>query len=219
MTPLGHRAAARLSGRPLSPGCDLRRPAGGPVERDLRRCPIRDGLPPMWTIPLGTTREEALAVAVVQLAAPGGMEAVTVRAVARQARTAAGTITNVYATKAELLGVCTSVIGRWLAWATVAHLDERGVRGLFPEPDDVDYRALLVVWAQLEALALTRPPLDARVRAMNTLVRESITMCLAEGRVPQITRLWAVARGLQAEVLRTEPEIGPGEATRMLLGC
>jgi DNA-binding transcriptional regulator YbjK len=50
----------------------------------------------MWTIPAIVTRDDAVALAVYELASAGGLEAVTNRAVAASARMAPGTITNIY---------------------------------------------------------------------------------------------------------------------------
>lgn len=157
----------------------------------------------MWTIPAIVSRDDALALAVYELASDGGLEAVTMRAVARRARMAAGTITNNYATRDQLLATCASVLGRWMVWANTELLGTGDPARLLPPTDRADcYRRLLVVWRQLEACALTSPAVAEQVERANALDREMLAWHADGGRSPVLTRRWLTVRGVQAELLR-----------------
>jgi AcrR family transcriptional regulator len=157
----------------------------------------------VWTLPDIVTRDDAVALAVFELAAAGGLEAVTIRAVARGARMAAGTITNNYASRDRMLAVIATVLGRWVVWANEAALRAGGLPDLLPGPELEDlYRRLLMVWAQLEAHALTSTAVAGQVGRPNALALEMLAWHVSGAPDAAMTPLWLTLRGLQAELLR-----------------
>ncbi len=178
----------------------------------------------MWQLPGITTRNDAVAFAVYELASERGLEAVTIRAVAARARMAPGTITNHYATRDRLLAVCAAVLGRWLVWANDQQVRSAGPRGLLPgpfreaEPGSAPdlYRRLLVVWGQLEAYALTSPAVAEQVGEVNALAREMLAWQRHGAPNPALTPRWLVIRGLQAELLRPGTGLSVAQATELL---
>ena len=172
--------------------------------------------PQGWVIPMPTSLAEDLAWSLVVLAGELGLTAVSFRALARHARLAPGTITNHYATKQELLGVCTTVVGRWLAYATADHVEDRGAIGLFPATDDVTYRLLVVVWAQLRAQGLTDVSVDQRVGAMTPMLQRRLTDALLELEPPAWAGGWVCVEGIRHELVRPGSELTPTDALALL---
>jgi AcrR family transcriptional regulator len=136
--------------------------------------------PDGWVIPMPVGLAEDLAWSLVMLSSAEGLARVSFRSLARHTRMAPGTITNHYASRSELLGVCATVVGRWLADATSAHVDERGPVGLFPMPEDRTYCWLVCAWAQLRSHALTDAEVDERVRGATFFLERVAGRALGE---------------------------------------
>jgi AcrR family transcriptional regulator len=163
-----------------------------------------------------TSLAEDLAWSLVSLASEQPLGTVSFRTLAAHARLAPGTITNHFATKQELLAVCTTVVGRWLAHATFDHVRERGPVGLFPGPDDLTYRWLLAAWVQLEAHALTDRAVDERVRAAGPQLQRSVASAL-DGPDPDATTLARLCvDGLRRELVRPGADLTPADALAAL---
>ncbi len=172
--------------------------------------------PDGWLIPRPTSLAEDLAWSLVALAGEQGLASVSFRGLARHARLAPGTITNHYASKQELLGVCTTQVGRWLTHATSDHVEDRGPLGLFPAPDDLTYRSLVSAWAQLRAYALTDASVDERASAMVPLMSATVREAFAGPELWNPTAAWICLEGLRAELIRPGSDLTPAEALTVL---
>jgi AcrR family transcriptional regulator len=171
--------------------------------------------PQGWVISMPTSLAEDLAWSLVVLAGEHGLAAVSFRALARHTRLAPGTITNHYGSKPELFGVCATVIGRWLAYATTDHVEDRGAIGLFPAPDDLTYRLLVSVWAQLRAYALTDATVDQRVRDMTPMLQRSVRDA-SLGLEEDGSAAWVCLEGLRQELVRPGSALTPADALAVL---
>lgn len=159
----------------------------------------------LWMgIPMPKSLAEDLAWSLVQLAGDDGLANVTMRSLARHTRVSPGTISNRFASKQELLAICTSVVGKWLASATSDHVDDRGAVGLFPTQHDHDqtYRLLVSTWAQLCAHGLTDRDVDERVQGMTPLLNSGASRA-CPGEDHQFTvGAWLCLDGLRRELVR-----------------
>lgn len=172
-----------------------------------------------WMMSMPRNLAEDLALSLVALCGEeGGLGAITYRSLARHVRMAPGTITNHYASKQELWGVCASVVGRWLTHATSDHVQERGPIGLFPATEDHDrtYRLLASSWAQFRAYALTDPAVDERVQGILPLLRGSVRGALAGGRPEPSLGGWMCLESLRQEVVRPGSSLTPEAALHVL---
>jgi len=162
---------------------------------------------------------EDLAWSLVSLSAEVGLAQVSVRALARRTRMAPGTVTNHYASKGELVGICATVVGRWLASATAAHVDVRGALGLFPDTEDRTYRWLVSTWAQLRSAALTDPALDVRVRDADLGVVRAARWALAEttGERSPHPATWRCLENLRHDLVGPGTTLTPESALTMLV--
>jgi AcrR family transcriptional regulator len=168
------------------------------------------------------SRSEDLARAFAALVLRGGIESVTMRALARELRAAPGSITNHFASRTQVIVVSTGVIGDLLARAMSDRVRDHGPVGLMPgpqaepDPDSVaeideerEYRELLLLWAHLEAHALVCAPVAEQVLAANARIRDSLRRCLGPalggGDPGDRAAWWARLRGLQSRLLLSEP--------------
>jgi AcrR family transcriptional regulator len=163
---------------------------------------------------VGIAQDLAWSTAV--LASEHGLGAVTFRALARHARMAPGTITNHYAHKTEVLCICTSVVGGWLADAGWGHVNIRGPVGLFPTPDDYCYRVVLSAWTQLEAASLTIPDMADRVRGMAPTLRAGLEAAFPGRTVAQLDAASRCLARLRLDVLLPGSELSAEDALARL---
>ncbi|HET7071952.1 MAG TPA: helix-turn-helix domain-containing protein [Nocardioides sp.] len=169
-----------------------------------------------WQVPMPVGLAQDLAWSTAVLASEHGLGGVTFRALARHARMAPGTITNHYRDKAEVLCICTSVIGRWLSDAGIEHVYIRGPIGLFPTPDDYCYRVLISAWAQLEAASLNVPEMADRVRGMAPLLRRGLQDAFPGRPVGQLDAAWRCLARIRLEVLLPGSDLSAPGALALL---
>jgi AcrR family transcriptional regulator len=172
--------------------------------------------PTGWVIPMPTCLVEGLASSLVVLAGETGLGAVTMRALARQARVSPGTLTHHFASKNELFALCTARVAQWFSYATDDYVEDRGAVGLFPEVTDETYRRLTSAWVQLRIHALTDPEVDARVHAMTGVLRRSAARALDEPEPVLSTTGWWLLEALREAVVRPRSQLTPGVALTAL---
>jgi AcrR family transcriptional regulator len=165
-----------------------------------------------WRIPMPVGLAEDLTWSTVVLASQQGLGAVTFRALARHARLAAGTITNHYASKAELFSISAGVLARWLGGAGCDHVDLRGPVGLFPAQSDPNYRALVSTWIQFEAAALPDPDLSARVVALRPTAALGLTAAFPELADRELAIPSMLLASLRDRVIRIGSDLSPQAA-------
>lgn len=178
----------------------------------------------MWW-PMFPSRSESLALALQQLVIQGGIESVTMRALARELRTAPGTITNSYRTRVDVLAVCTTVIGRLVGTATLDRLSARGLAGLLPSQrsdtdldavEDQVYRELLLAWSHLEVHALVCSRVAEQVGAATLRARSLVDLRFDLPPGSCDAAWWAHVRGLQVALLVPGTALTPELAASQL---
>jgi AcrR family transcriptional regulator len=188
------------------------------------------------------SRSEDLARAFAALVLRGGIESVTIRALARELRAAPGSIANHFASRTQVIVVSTGVIGDLLARAMSDRVRDHGLVGLRPspqaepEPDSVagvdeerEYRELLLLWAHLETHSLVCAPVAEQVLVADARIRDSLRRCLAPALggaalgadlrgadVGEWAAWWARLRGLQSRLLLSEPGLTVAVASASL---
>ena len=88
--------------------------------------------------------------------------------------------------------------------------------GLFPTPEDQTYWALVSVWVQLRALALTDPELDERIRALTPMLRRSTRDAAGDLEADGLFGTWVTLEGLRHELVRPGSALTPPAALAVL---
>jgi len=168
------------------------------------------------------TRRRAIAEAVLAIAAREGLDAATVRDVAKEAGVSAGMVQHHFRTRDEMLQfACEYMVGRTSRKTNdkVLMLPEprRGrdvLQTIFEEmlPLDDERRTGIRVWMAFLARAVVEPPMEAFMRATHVNTHRMIAGILADeqgkGRIPPETdvdreaiSLFALVDGLVSHVL------------------
>lgn len=141
-----------------------------------------------------TPTASLIADAAIRVAARRGLEALTVRTVAREAAVAPGTVQHHYPTRAELLnGALDRVVQRQLRRVAATGRHTSGVEALRTGlrvllPVDEARRDEAIVWIAFTAAAAASPTLGPRHREVVALtrsrIRDVITLARDQGEVP-----------------------------------